>query len=336
MKTKFLAITVLIIFLVAACQTDSMTDPLELKSSTMKSNFNKIPMDNFSLDLVKLKSSKQKNSSSSIEEIMGVINDEFINQNISIQLGAVEYYSADGTGNTVFFTNRGNKRLEEDFVPGDPRRFPDGNIIAYASDGTEATTSSGLSSGDTDGAIRNAMNTWDNVACSKGLDIVDLGSAPFDLGIVQFLISGGAIGSDLFTDIMHSGYTSDLFTFFFGPNSNVLGVTFSFHWIDGAGNPTDIDNNGKNDTAFRDIYYNDAFPWSNNGTGIDTETVALHEAGHALSQGHFGKLFRTDSNDQFHFAPRAVMNAGYTGIQTTIEKTDEAGHCSNWAQWPNN
>jgi hypothetical protein len=30
-----------------------------------------------------------------------------------------------------------------------------------------------------------------------------------------------------------------------------------------------------------------------------------------------------------------VMNAAYSGIQTSIEKTDNAGHCSNWASWPN-
>jgi hypothetical protein len=30
------------------------------------------------------------------------------------------------------------------------------------------------------------------------------------------------------------------------------------------------------------------------------------------------------------------MNAGYTGIQTMIGKTDNAGHCSNWEQWPMN
>ena len=54
-----------------------------------------------------------------------------------------------------------------------------------------------------------------------------------------------------------------------------------------------------------------------------------------LSQAHFGKLFRTDANGKLHFTPRAVMNAGYTGIQQQIGKTDNAGHCSNWANWPN-
>jgi hypothetical protein len=37
-----------------------------------------------------------------------------------------------------------------------------------------------------------------------------------------------------------------------------------------------------------------------------------------------------------HFAPRAVMNAAYSGIQTEIDGSDKGGHCSNWASWPNN
>ena len=69
---------------------------------------------------------------------------------------------------------------------------------------------------------------------------------------------------------------------------------------------------------------------------FDIETVALHEAGHGLSQGHFGKKFRTDKNGKIHFSPRAVMNASYSGIQTEILKTDNAGHCSIWANWPQN
>lgn len=178
------------------------------------------------------------------------------------------------------------------------------------------------------------MNTWDTVDCSGGLELTNLGSSPFDLGYVEAAITGGAEGNFFFTDIMHSGFNTTVTNFFYGPESNVLGVTFTFWWVDANG-PTDIDNNGKLDVAFRDIYYNDDFSWAI-GSTFDVETVVLHEAGHGLSQGHFGKLSRTDANGKFHFSPRAVMNAGYTGVQTSIGKTDNAGHCSNWAQWPNN
>ena len=90
------------------------------------------------------------------------------------------------------------------------------------------------------------------------------------------------------------------------------------------------------DVAFREIYYNDNFSWAANGTNhIDVETVALHEAGHGLSQGHFGSAFRS-ANGKLHFSPSAVMNAAYSGVQLDIGKTDNAGHCSNWGSWPNN
>jgi hypothetical protein len=66
------------------------------------------------------------------------------------------------------------------------------------------------------------------------------------------------------------------------------------------------------------------------------ESVVLHQTGHGLSQAHFGTLSQTDKNGRFHFSPRAVMNAGYTGVQQRIGRTDNAGHCSLWADWPQN
>ena len=59
-----------------------------------------------------------------------------------------------------------------------------------------------------------------------------------------------------------------------------------------------------------------AFTWADDGVShFDIETVALHEAGHGLSQGHFGKIHGTVANGKIHFSPRAVMNAAYSGVQ---------------------
>ena len=115
----------------------------------------------------------------------------------------------------------------------------------------------------------------------------------------------------------------------------VIAATFTFRFIDGAGNDTDIDNNGVPDAAFREVYYTGNFPWAVGGN-IDIQTVVLHETGHGLSQAHFGKAFVTNSNGALHFAPRAVMNAGYSGVNTAITATDNGGHCSNWGSWPSN
>ena len=257
-----------------------------------------------------------------------------------IQIAYAELLGAPGhedAGTTIFFNNRGNKQLSSDWVPGDPNRGGRTNIT-YAQDGTEATTTSGLTAGQTVAAIDAAMSTWDSQQCSN-LPITNLGVAGFDLGYVQWLVSGGTSGiGGWLADITHSGFLpGSFFDAIAGPggSTSIIGVTFTFIW--GSGSPfvpSDIDNNGKTDVAFRDIYYNDNFSWAINGN-IDVETVALHEAGHGLSQGHFGKLFRTESNGKFHFAPRAVMNAGYTGVQQAPASTDDAGHCSNWGSWPN-
>ena len=76
-----------------------------------------------------------------------------------------------------------------------------------------------------------------------------------------------------------------------GGGDSILGATFTFIWIDTAtGEPTDIDGNGKATLLFREVYYNDDFTW-NIDSSYDVETIAFHEAGHGLSQAHFGDIF---------------------------------------------
>lgn len=229
-------------------------------------------------------------------------------------------------GQTIFFNNRGNKQIPAHFVPGDPRRGG-GTNITYTIDQTEGNVDA-LTQAQTNAAIGRAMSTWDNVNCST-LPINAVGNPGTDIGVVEFL--NGLGGSPFFfADLTHAGW---LPAGILAPN--VIAVTFTFVWIDGNGNPTDIDNNKKQDVAFREILYNDLFNWQINAN-IDVETVALHESGHGLSQNHFGKGFVTSSNGKLHFAPQAVMNAAYSGVQQTLDQTDNAGHCSIWAQWPNN
>jgi len=227
-------------------------------------------------------------------------------------------------GQIVFFKDRGNKQLTAHFVPGDPRGGR--TNITYTIDQTEGAID-GLTQAQTNAAIARAMTTWNNVNCAS-IPINAVGNPGTDIGVIEFL--NGLGGSPFFfADITHAGWLPGGIL-----PPNVIAVTFTFIWIDGAGNPTDIDNNNKFDVAFREILYNNAFTWRINAN-IDVETVALHESGHGLSQGHFGSAFLTLSNGKLHFDPRAVMNAAYSGIQQTIDQTDNAGHCSIWARWPN-
>jgi hypothetical protein len=255
---------------------------------------------------------------------------------------SAEYITAPGSeelGRTIFFNAVGNKQLPHHFVEGDTRRSwnADPQQLTIALDGVEGSTSSGLSQADTNGAILDAMDTWRGVRCST-MTLMDLGPSPFDIGYVEYLLAGSSVGPFIFADVSHSGFLPAAFFDLLAPGGSnfILGVTFTFIFTFNSGPgtpPTDIDNDGKADTAFRDIYYNDNFSWAIGSGGIDVETVALHEAGHGLSQAHFGTAFRTDANSKVHFAPRAVMNAAYSGVQTSIRGTDLGGHCSIWASW---
>ncbi len=256
----------------------------------------------------------------------------------SIEFLMMEYFTTGENGemgNTVFFKDVGNKQLSSDFVPGDPRLGGFTNMF-YAvdnSDGAATNSGAGLTAAQTEAAIDRAMATWDGVNCS------DLGMTKIPLNPNQnfgqvadfftnpnfpgFFAPGGPI-------VLHAGFLPGSFFDILAPGGSqfILGVTFTL--VFGG---SDIDNNGKSDVAIKEIYYNDNFNW-NDGSTYDVETVALHEAGHALSQAHFGKAFV--NNGGLHFAPRAVMNAAYSGVQTEITKTDNGGHCSNWAEYPNN
>lgn len=266
-----------------------------------------------------------------IRGLMTRINDQLASSGAAYRADYAEYItsldSANEAGQTVFFNNRGNKQLAAHFVPGDPRRGGASNIT-YIVDQTEGTVD-GLTTAQTTAAIDRAMATWDGVDCSN-IPIVklpDIGG--LDLGIVE--LQNGLGGSPfVFADITHAGWLPGGIL-----PPNVIAVTFTFIFINPDNTPTDIDNNGKADTAFREILYNNAFVWNINAN-IDVETIALHEAGHGLSQGHFGTAFLTNSNGQLHFAPRAVMNAAYSGVQQGLAGTDSGGHCSIWGSWPNN
>ena len=243
-----------------------------------------------------------------------------------LRVDYAEYLTEDSSaaiGRTVFFNDRGNKQLSSHFVPGDPRRGGRTNIT-YMVDQTEGAID-GLTVAQTTAAIDRAMNTWNSQTCSV-IPITKLAAPNVDLGVVEFQNGLGGIGA-FFADITHAGWLPGGIL-----SNNVIGVTFTFVWVSG-GVPTDINNDGKTDTAFREILYNNAFTWRINNN-IDVETVAFHESGHALSQGHFGTAFTT-GNGKLHFAPLAVMNAAYSGVQQSPRGTDNGGHCSIWASWPN-
>ena len=235
-------------------------------------------------------------------------------------------------GRTIFFKNVGNKQLSSDFVPGLSLDGTD-DVSFYVD---QNRPSAELSAAQTTGAITRAMQTWNGVVCSD-LGMFQVPSNPaISTGFISALLGFGG-SFDYTADIVHAGWQPAAFFEAFQPGGSafILAVTFTIIFTDEVGTPTDLDSNGKADVAFREIYYNDTFTW-NIGSTYDVETIALHESGHGLSQAHFGTAFRDSGGEKLHFAPRAVMNAAYSGIQTSINGSDNAGHCSNWANWNNN
>ncbi|MEE2691587.1 MAG: hypothetical protein VX640_08615 [Pseudomonadota bacterium] len=280
-----------------------------------------------------------------ISAIVADANAQLLAGGHNIQIGMVEWMNdgeSGALGQSLLFKDVGNKQLGFDFVPGDPRRGGRTNIT-YRTDGTEPSADPV----DTFGAIDAAMQTWENVSCSN-IPITDLGDTPADIGYIQSLIPGFGGNPNIIepningADISHAGVLPvGWFNAAFGANS-ILGVTFTIIFTDASGNPTDIDNNGTADAAYREIYYNDGFLWDNDpndgpGNGrIDLESVVLHEAGHGLSQGHFGNAAIINSNGKIRISPNAVMNAGYIYAKQSLQGSDNGGHCSNWANWPTN
>lgn len=256
----------------------------------------------------------------------------------------------DEAGITVLWKDVGNKRLEDDFVPGDPRRAagspeggwsPDPTTMTYAIDQNDATTLNAVGAAVTNAEIRSAMMTWDDVQCSS-LEIQELATAS-DLGFVAaFFGLGGSF--DVAADIQHAGWVEVEF------GGATVAATFTVIWVDGVtGVPTDIDGNGKIDVAFREIYYDaicDAcvplnfWRWevdnglNDAGIDVDIQSIALHESGHGLSQDHFGKGF-IGGDGFLHLTSNTVMAAAYVFPSTDLKGADVAGHCANWGNWPN-
>lgn len=250
--------------------------------------------------------------------------------------------NAQFAGQEVFAFDRGNKQLDFQFVPNDPRRG-EGTEITYLVDQSDGATHTGapLTNAQTEAAIDRAMHTWETTTTCSNFPINKVADNGADPDVIDGIVFNdpGLVGTPR-ADITDAGfYPAEFFDLLApGGSESILGVTFTFFFSDDGVNPTDINHDKKGDAAFRETYYNDAFPWginTDNREVIDVETVALHESGHGLSQAHFGKIFATLANLRLHVAPEAVMNAIIILQKHSLLGSDRAGHCSIWGNWPN-
>ena len=254
------------------------------------------------------------------------------------------------TTKTVFFKNTGNKQLAHHWVPGDERPAGDPTTdIVYVTDTVDGVANCGsgctIDSVATTAQIDQGMAAWDAIGCAS-LPIVNGGAYALDLGLVEAIIGGfGSTGLTLEGGITHGGWLPGaFFDAIGGPGGadNILGVTFTFIWLDDDGNPADINADGKIDTALREIYMNNNFAWEVGnamGTGVyDIVAVMNHEQGHALSQAHFGEI-SLNPRGKLIISPKNGDNVMLAAIGSNqvfegFHGTDTGGHCSIWATWP--
>jgi len=243
---------------------------------------------------------------------------------------------------TTIIANDRTHILSAQFVENDPRRGGSSDIsyLVDRSDGAALGFNSAgavivLPNAVTEAELDTSMAVWGTMNCN-GPGIVKVPDTGADPDLVDGIVFNNAslIGTP-FADITHAGWVpAAFFDAAFPPNGStfVLAATFTFVFVDANGNPTDIDRNRLADTAFRETYYNLRFAWGTGGNpaNIDIQSVAIHESGHGFGLAHFGKLFLKASG-ALQFAPRAIMNAAYTGEDREIRGTDNASFCQIWA-----
>jgi hypothetical protein len=257
-----------------------------------------------------------------------------------------------GASQTLIANDRA-RGLGSEWVAGDPRR--DGRVgVTYTFDprqGREPFTRNPDGSGlrqvpfpDLEPFLEEAMSAWRDQTCSSApieRVAVPAGVDP-DLLDQFFLGSDGGRPYEQVSDIVQGGWqVPGFFTAIAGPDGdNIIGVTFTFWYVDDNDVPTDINGDGKRDTGLAEIYYNTRFAWGDSQAlnVVDYYSILTHETGHAMGLAHFGKVFITkhDAADgiqiaDIKYAPLALMNAVYVTGRGEIEGTDNSSFCMIWA-----
>ncbi|WP_276372788.1 hypothetical protein [Chryseolinea sp. H1M3-3] len=182
-------------------------------------------------------------------------------------------------------------------------------------------------------------NKWETGGTCKTLNIdqtpyaSSMGNPSLILGI------GGPPAEQPLADVSVIGFLpADIFNAIFG-SPNVLGVAFSFVFINPETGEPIKTTRGKEDKAFTEVWFNDGFTWSMGAAPgkIDLESVILHEFGHTLNLGHFGILqaFTTNGTTRYVYQPVNTMNALYIGERRNfLGPNDKGNYCEAWGSWP--
>jgi len=267
----------------------------------------------------------------SLEQNVQQINGRLAEQSKNITVARVELFAHDGES-VVYQGHQQSAR----WVPGDPRRFADGNNITYLVDRSDGGTASGLTADQTEAAIDRAMATWNQETCLHHVNLVKRNDTEADPDVYDSFLGVGAYGAIYLADIVHAGWLpQSFFELATGSPDKFLAISITFVFVNPlTGQPTDMNDDGYLDSAFNEVYYNNVFgapdgsapdkPWGIDVSlpGYDVESLALHESGHSLGLGHIDP------------PPDAVMNPIYAGRRQVPLSADRAALCALWESWP--
>ena len=258
----------------------------------------------------------------------------------------------DGSS-TVIIANNRSRGLSSEWVAGDPRR--DGRVGVTWTFGSShpslpvtrnpnGSNAHYVPLAQLDTQLQEGIAAWRDVTCSSAPITrvsIPMGTDP-DYLDDYFRTRRPSATYAQPADIVESGWEpAGFFTAIAGPSGNsIIGVTFTFHFVDAAGQATDINGDGKGDEALAEIYYNTRFAWGSTQAPnvVDFFSIITHETGHAMGLAHFGKVFVTqkDAADgiqvaDIRYAPKAMMNAVYVTGRSEIAGTDNSSFCQIWA-----
>lgn len=308
----------------------------------------------------------------SLDDRLRALNDQLAAAGRPYRISELAMYTVGLGRSPVRILQRGTR-----WVPGDPRRVwntaTNPEDVTYAFDESDNTVD-GLSVAASQAAIDAAFQSWSDVPRSYldfesvpdgggNYDILDAvpgdpfnDCAGFDGSDLSPIIDFGASGP--YTDAIMGGWLDRKYFDCLNPDPQdpggtfIIGVTWTFTFFDGQGNPVDADNDGYFDTSFKEIYFNDYFDWVDQGAvyleplfgapnplRVDVESIAVHEFGHVAELGHMGDVTAGFFNSRSAraglgflsrgkiFSPVAVMNPGYLGGEfRDLRSVDEAGY----------